>query len=446
MSAVPETKYAVSDGVHIAYQVHGSGSVDLVIASPAVSHLDLRWDHPTYSSVLNRLGSFARVISFDKRGSGLSDRVRLPTMEEQVADIAAVMDAAGSDKAYLFGGLDGGVACLIFAATYPQRAAGVITYATPPRFRQSDDFPWGLDDAGVEMFLDITERHWGDPMLLSVIAPSASEDPAFVDWFVRLQRSAVSPGAAAAWIRDLADLDLRDAIATVSTPVLVLNRKQDPVVDPGAARYLADLMPNAQFVELPGQDYLFWVGDAAAVIEQIQRFTVGTHFDPEPDRVLATLLFTDIVGSTELATSVGDRKWRDLLDQHNSVVRRQLGIFRGTEIDTAGDGFFAMFDGPARAVRCAGASTMNVRSLGMDIRAGVHTGEVERVPDGVRGLAVHVGARITGLAPAGRVWASRTVKDLVAGSGLSFADRGSHRLKGVNEEWQLFELEQPARS
>jgi class 3 adenylate cyclase len=442
MAAVPETKYAVSNGVHIAYQVHGSGPVDLVIVSPAVSHLDLRWGHPSYSKVLHRLGSFARVISMDKRGSGLSDRsVRLPSTEEQVADIAAVLDATGSDRPYLFGGLDGGMASLCFAAIHPERTSGVVTYATPPRFRQSEDYPWGLDDQAAQIFFDITERHWGDPMLLSVVAPSARDQPGFADWFAQLQRASVSPGAAAAWLRDLAELDIRDVLPTVTAPVLVLNRKGDPVVDPRAGRYMAEMLPNARFVELPGDDYVFWVGDADAVIEEIGQFTTGSRIGPETNRVLATLLFTDIVGSTEVASRLGDRGWRELLDEHNALVRRQLDIYRGREVDTAGDGFFAVFDGPARAVRCARSLSTEVRSLGVDIRAGVHTGEVEMRPDGIRGVAVHVAARIMALAAPGRVWASRTVKDLVAGSGLVFADRGLHQLKGITDEWQVFEVE-----
>ncbi len=397
MATIPTTKYAISDGVYIAYQVHGRGAVDLVTVPPAVSHLDLRWDDPAYARALRRLGSFARVIALDKRGSGLSDRTaKLPSAEEQVADIAAVMDAAGSERAFLFGGVDGGAASLLFAATQPARARGVVAYAVPPAVLKTPDYPWGIDPAALEMLLEAAERDWGGPTLASLLAPSASGDPAFAQWFGRFFRSAVSPGAAVTWLRDLAKLDIRHALPTVPVPTLVLQRKDDPLFRVEAGRYLSERLPDAKYVEVPGRDHLYWVGDAEPMLDEIREFVTGTRVDPDPDRVLATVLFTDMVGSTELATSLGDRRWRDLLEAHNDVVRKELSLYGGREVDTAGDGFFAVFDGPARAIRCAQSIAERVRGIGAEIRAGVHTGEVELRGDKVQGVSVHIGARIAG--------------------------------------------------
>ena len=439
MISPPPTRYARSGEVHIAYQVNGDGPVDLVFVPPAVSHLDYRWEEPSYERLLRRLGSFARVISLDKRGSGLSDRTAaLPSPEEQVEDIEAVMDAAGCEQASLLGGLDGGVASILFAVAHPERTQRLITYATAARTLKSADYPWGLDREELEALVDLVEQDWGGRTFLQLSAPTVADDARFVQWFGRFQRSAVSPAAAAAWMRGLAEIDIRDVLSEVAVPVLVLQRADDRIVDAGHGRYLAEHIRDAKYVELPGADYLLWVRDTDLLLDEVQEFLTGVRAEVEPDRIVATVLFTDVVGSTELAARMGDRRWRDLLDAHHAVVRRVLERFRGQEVDTAGDGFFAVFDAPARAIRSATAIRDEVRNLGIDIRAGLHAGEVEMRADRASGLAVHIGARVAALAQPGEVLVSSTMRDLVAGSGFKFVDRGTHVLKGVPDEWRLF--------
>ncbi len=439
MISPPPTRYARSGEVHIAYQVNGDGPVDLVFVPPAVSHLDYRWEEPSYERLLRRLGSFARVISLDKRGSGLSDRTAaLPSPEEQVEDIEAVMDAAGCEQASLLGGLDGGVASILFAVAHPERTQRLITYATAARTLKSADYPWGLDREELEALVDLVEQDWGGRTFLQLSAPTVADDARFVQWFGRFQRSAVSPAAAAAWMRGLAEIDVRDVLSEVAVPVLVLQRADDRIVDAGHGRYLAEHIRDAKYVELPGADYLLWVRDTDLLLDEVQEFLTGVRAEVEPDRIVATVLFTDVVGSTELAARMGDRRWRDLLDAHHAVVRRVLERFRGQEVDTAGDGFFAVFDAPARAIRSATAIRDEVRNLGIDIRAGLHAGEVEMRADRASGLAVHIGARVAALAQPGEVLVSSTMRDLVAGSGFKFVDRGTHVLKGVPDEWRLF--------
>ncbi len=439
MISPPPTRYARSGEVHIAYQVNGEGPVDLVFVPPAVSHLDYRWEEPSYERLLRRLGSFARVISLDKRGSGLSDRTAaLPSPEEQVEDIEAVMDAAGCEQASLLGGLDGGVASILFAVAHPERTQRLITYATAARTLKSADYPWGLDREELEALVDLVEQDWGGRTFLQLSAPTVADDARFVQWFGRFQRSAVSPAAAAAWMRGLAEIDVRDVLSEVAVPVLVLQRADDRIVDAGHGRYLAEHIRDAKYVELPGADYLLWVRDTDLLLDEVQEFLTGVRAEVEPDRIVATVLFTDVVGSTELAARMGDRRWRDLLDAHHAVVRRVLERFRGQEVDTAGDGFFAVFDAPARAIRSATAIRDEVRNLGIDIRAGLHAGEVEMRADRASGLAVHIGARVAALAQPGEVLVSSTMRDLVAGSGFKFVDRGTHVLKGVPDEWRLF--------
>jgi len=419
--------------------VNGDGPVDLVFVPPAVSHLDYRWEEPSYERLLRRLGSFARVISLDKRGSGLSDRTAaLPSPEEQVEDIEAVMDVAGCEQASLLGGLDGGVASILFAVAHPERTQRLITYATAARTLKSADYPWGLDREELEALVDLVEQDWGGRTFLQLSAPTVADDARFVQWFGRFQRSAVSPAAAAAWMRGLAEIDVRDVLSEVAVPVLVLQRADDRIVDAGHGRYLAEHIRDAKYVELPGADYLLWVRDTDLLLDEVQEFLTGVRAEVEPDRIVATVLFTDVVGSTELAARMGDRRWRDLLDAHHAVVRRVLERFRGQEVDTAGDGFFAVFDAPARAIRSATAIRDEVRNLGIDIRAGLHAGEVEMRADRASGLAVHIGARVAALAQPGEVLVSSTMRDLVAGSGFKFVDRGTHVLKGVPDEWRLF--------
>jgi pimeloyl-ACP methyl ester carboxylesterase len=350
MTPPPPTRYARSGEVHIAYQVNGQGQIDLVFVPPAVSHLDYRWEEPSYERLLERLGSFARVISLDKRGSGLSDRTAaLPTPQEQVRDIESVMNAAGSERASLLGGLDGGVASILFAAAHPERTERLVTYATAARTLRSDDYPWGVDPEELEALVELVEQDWGGQAFLRLAAPTVADDARFVQWFGRFQRSAVSPAAAAAWMRGLADIDIRDVLSDVAAPTLVLQRSDDLVVNAGHGRYLADHIRGAKYVELPGADYLLWVRDTERLIDEIQEFLTGSLAEAELDRAVVTVLFTDIFGSTQLAARIGDLRWRDLLDAHHAVVRRVLGRFGGHEVDTAGDGFFAVFDSPERS-------------------------------------------------------------------------------------------------
>ena len=421
MSEIPETRYARSGEAHIAYQVSGEGAHDLVFIPPALSHLDLRWEEPSYARLLRRLGSFARVISLDKRGSGLSDRgAALPSLEQQVADIAAVMDAAGAERASLLGGLDGGVVSILFAVAYPGRVDRLITYCTPPRIMRAPDYPWGSAPTTSRGCFGLMEEDWGGPAFLQIAAPSVADDRRFLQWFGRFQRSAVGPAAATAWLRSLAESDIRDVLDQVAVPTLVLQRANDLIVGVEHGRYLARHIPHAKYVELPGADYLLWVGDTDLLLDEVQEFLTGVRAELEPERVVRTVLFTDIVGSTELATRLGDRRWHDLLEAHHAIVRRNLERFGGVEVDTAGDGFFAVFDGPARAIRCAAAVRDEVAGLGIEIRAGLHAGEVEIRGGSVAGLAVHIGARVAAVAGAGEVIVSSTVRDLVAGSGFEF--------------------------
>jgi class 3 adenylate cyclase len=384
-------------------------------------------------------GSFARVISLDKRGSGLSDReAALPNLEQQVADITAVMDAAGSARTSLLGGLDGGVASILFAVAYPERVDRLITYGTPPRTMRAPDYPWGVGPEELEVLLGLMEEDWGGPTFLQIAAPSVAEDRRFQNWFGRFQRSAVGPAAATAWLRSLAESDIRDVLDKVAVPTLVLQRAHDPIVSAEHGRYLARNIPGAKYVELPGADYLLWVRDIDLLLDEVQEFLTGVRAELEPERVVRTVLFTDIVGSTEHATRLGDRRWRDLLEAHHDIVRRNLERFGGVEVDTAGDGVFAVFDGPARAIRCATAVRDDVRGVGVEIRAGLHAGEVEIRGGSVVGLAVHIGARVAAVAGAGEVVVSSTVRDLVAGSAFDFEARGEQTLKGVPGTWRLF--------
>jgi pimeloyl-ACP methyl ester carboxylesterase len=433
----PRTQYAKSGDVNIAYQVVGEGPLDLVLVPGFVSHLELDWEEPRSVRFLERLASFSRLIRFDKRGTGLSDRPGgLPDLETRMDDVRAVMDAVGSERAALFGYSEGGPMCILFAATYPARTSSLILYGTYAKRRDPDgDYPWAptweqrLADA------EEVEQSWGEESHLGAMAPSA--DPAMVKWWRARARAAASPGAARDLILMNSQIDVRAILPTIRTPTLVLHRRGDLDARQEEGRYISERIADARFVELPGEDHVPWI-DPDQIVDEVQEFLTGVRPIPEPDRVLATVVFTDIVGSTERAAELGDRGWRALLDSHHDVVRRELDRFRGREIDTAGDGFLAAFDGPARAVRCAVAIGEAVRGLGLEIRAGIHTGEVERAGNDIRGLAVHIGARVSARADPGEVLVSSTVKDLVAGSGIDFQDRGAHTLKGVPGEWHLF--------
>jgi pimeloyl-ACP methyl ester carboxylesterase len=440
----PETQYARSGDVNIAYQVVGEGPLDLVYVPGWVSNVELIWDEPAMAHFLERLASFSRLILFDKRGTGLSDRVsndELPTLEERMDDVRAVLEEVGSSRAALFGHSEGGNMCVLFAATYPERTSALVTLGSFARRRDpDDDYPWAPTAENREETAQDIERNWGHlrPEDVEYYAPSRLGDDQFVRNLERYLRRSASPGAAAALLRMNSYIDVRDVLPTIRVPTLVLHRTGDHDVDVAEGRYLASKIPGARFVELPGDDHWISAGNPDEIAGEIESFLTGTRPAEELDRVLATVLFTDIVDSTKRAVELGDRRWRQLLNTHDAAVRRELERFRGREVDTAGDGFFATFDGPARAVRCAISIGDAVRELGLDLRAGIHTGECELDGPKVRGIAVHTGARVASLAAPGEVLVSRTVKDLVAGSGLDFVDRGVHELKGVPGEWRLY--------
>jgi len=435
----PETHYAKSGDVNVAYQITGSGSLDLVLVPGWVSHVEQAWEEPSFAGFLHRLASFSRLIFLDRRGTGLSDSVAgLPTMEERMDDVRAVMDAAGSDRAALFGISEGGPMCSLFAATYPERTAALVLYGTMARGMKDADYPWGMSDDEAIRFLDRIEREWGKGLTARIFARSIARDERQVRSWAKFERMAVSPGGARVLFKMLLDTDVRGVLPTIQVPTLVIHRTDDRATPVGGGRYIAGKIPGAKYVEFAGIDHFPWVGDSHAVLDEVEEFLTGVRHGPEPDRVLATVMFTDIVGSTELAAALGDRRWRNVLDRYYDETRKYLRIFRGREVDTAGDGFFATFDGPARGIRCACAIRDAVTDLGIAIRAGLHTGECEVLGDKVLGIAVHLGARVAGLAEANEVLVSTTVKDLVAGSGLAFVDRGTHALKGIPGEWRLF--------
>jgi len=434
-----ETHYTKSGDVHIAYQVTGSGPFDLVWVPGFVSHLEADWESPVRARILERMGSFCRLIRFDKRGTGLSDRVAIPSLEQRMDDVRAVMDAIGSKQAALLGVSEGGPMSLLFAATYPERTVALAIYGSYARRLWAPDHPYGKTAADWDGFVQRLEREWGGPVALDIFAPSVANDPNAQKAWSNYLRQAASPGAAMSIMRMNGEIDVRHVLPVIRVPTLVVHRTDDRLTSIEQARYIANNIAGARLVELPGNDHVPWVGNADAIFDEIGEFLTGVRGGADTDRVLATILFTDIVGATERVAQLGDSGWRQLLGQHHALVRRELAKFRGREIDTAGDGFLAAFDGPARAVRCAHAIRQAARmQLNLDLRAGLHTGECELLEDKLAGLAVHIGARVSTLASAGEVLVSNTVKDLVAGSGLQFDDRGSHVLKGVPGEWRLF--------
>jgi pimeloyl-ACP methyl ester carboxylesterase len=439
--ATPKTQYARSGEYSIAYQVVGDGDVDLVYMPGFASNLDVFWEEPRYSRFLQRLASFSRLILIDRLGTGLSDPLpagEAATLEQRVDDIGAVMDAVGVESAALLGWSEGAMPCLLFAGTYPGRTEALVLYGGMPSVIDRGDFDEGVSEEGFEEFMADSLEIWPDGGLLRLWAPSAGEDELARDWFERYQRLSASPGQMRALWNALKDTDVRAILPTISAPTLIMHRSGDILISVGNSRYMAERIPDAKLVEFPGDDHLWWFGDQDAISDEIEEFLTGARHTPEPDRVLATVLFTDIVGSTQRAAELGDRAWRDLLERHGDLVRVQLGRHRGREVKTTGDGFLATFDGPARGITCAREIADGVRDLGIEIRAGLHTGECEVIGDDVGGIAVHTGARVSALAGPGEVLVSQTVKDLVAGSGIEFEDRGAHELKGVPGEWRLF--------
>jgi len=438
---VPETRYAKSGNVHLAYQVSGDGPIDLVFVHGWISHIEHLWEEPSVARFLSRLASFSRLILLDKRGTGLSDPVpldELPTLDQRMDDVRAVMDAAGSRRAALLGTSEAGALDLLFAATYPERCGALILLNSYARLAWSDDYPWGIRPEDAAGLLEAIEKGWGKGVAFEALVASQSDNPSMRTWWARYQRLAASPGAAVTLLRRAFDTDARGVLPTIHVPTLILHRAGDPFTGIEHGRYLAERIPGAKYVELAGNDHLFFAEDTDQLLAEIQEFLTGAREAREPDRVLATVFFADVVQSTERAAKLGDRRWRDLLDAYYATVRAELVRFRGRELDTAGDGVFASFDGPARAIRCADAILTAVRRLGVDVRIGLHTGECEVMGAKVGGIAVHIGARIASLASANEVLVSSTVKDLVAGSGLRFDDRGVHALKGVPGEWRLY--------
>ena len=439
MMEAPETRYVRSSGAYIAYRIMGSGPVDLVLLQGGFSHVELQLEEPSFARFLGRLASFSRLIVLDVRGTGLSDRtMHLPTLEEQVDDVLAVLDAVGCERAGLFGVGQGGVLACLFAAAHPGRATALVLFGTCARLIQAEGYPWGRAPEEFARLLQSTEQGWGQGVALPVLAPSMAGDEPFQRWFAKLERLGASPGNMLALLHLHRDVDIRHVLPAIRVPALVMHRVGDAYREVGHARYLAAHIPGAKLVELPGRDHLPYVGDQNSVLDEVEEFLTGVRRGPEPDRVLATILFTDIVGSTERAAQAGDDRWRDLLDRHNVLIRRELDHFRGREVDTAGDGFLATFDGPARAIRCARQVAEKIPGLGLELRSGLHTGEVELAGEHVRGIAVHIGARVAAMAGPREVLVSSTVKDLVAGSGIAFEDRGEHSLKGIPGTWRIY--------
>jgi class 3 adenylate cyclase len=437
----PATRYTTSSDVTIAYQVYGQGSIDLLFAPPWITHLELAWEEPSLARFLDRLGSFSRLIRFDRRGMGLSDRVGAPLFEDEIGDALAVLDAVGSERAALLGASEGGSLATLFAATYPQRSSALLLYGTNVKFTRSPDYPWGRSEEQMRRFEQTARAHWGEPFGMRTFAPSRADDRAFCDWWARNLRMSATPATAIALLHRQRAMDIRYVLPTIRLPTLVVHRSGDRAVDVGNGRYLGGHIAGARYVELSGDDHLPFVGDADAVLDEFESFLTGARRGPEPDRALVTVLFTDIVGSTERAAALGDTRWRQVLERHHAIVREQLARFRGREVKTIGDGFLATFDGPARAIRCAIETGRALEDMGVTIRAGLHTGECELLGEDLGGIAVHIGARVAALAGPGEVFVSSTVKDLVVGSSLRFADRGEHALKGVPGTWRLYAVE-----
>jgi class 3 adenylate cyclase len=441
MTTPPATEYArAPDGLQIAYQVTGGGDLDLVFMQGAVAHLELAWEDPRLSRLFDRLSAFSRLIRFDRRGMGMSGVTdRSATLDEQVGDFGAVMDTVGSEQAVLFGTIDAGTIALAFAAAHPERTRAVIAFETSPRWTQSETDDFGVDVDALSSFSQATQAMDVDAQL-AIVAPSRKDDPAFRSWFRRYTRSAQSGIPVGAVMMMMLSWDIRQRLPDISAPVLVINRDEHNLLPVRNARALTEALPNARLVTLPGRDTAIFSSDVDAVADEIQAFLTGSRPAPRPDRILATVLFTDVVGSTERAANMGDRDWKELLERHHVLLRTALDRYGGREVHTAGDGFLATFDSPRRAIECAREAAAAIRSIGLEIRAGVHTGEIELSGDDVQGIAVHIGARISALAGAGEVLVSSTVKDLVAGSGIQFDDRGEHSLKGVPGEWRVFSV------
>jgi len=439
---IPETRYAKKGDAHIAYQVVGDG-LDLVLVSAWFSHVEARWDLPGYAHYIRRLCSFSRLISFDKYGMGLSDPIPskdLPLLEDWMDDVSAVMDAVGLERAAIMGAGEASPMAELFAATYPERTSALVLANATARVSAAPGYEIGAPPALQERFISMAEESWGrGGGVAAAINPSIAGDSAALEAWGRFFRLSASPATAAAVMRMLFEIDVRDVLSTIRAPTLVVHRQDNPIITVDQGRYLADHIEGARFVAVPGADYGLAVGDIDVVIDEVEEFLTGSRPAHPTDRVLATVLFTDIVESTPRAVELGDARWRQLLERHDELAQEEVARFGGAIADFTGDGLVASFEGPARAVRCAFALRDRFRSLGLEIRAGLHTGEVERRREGIAGIGVHIAARVLALAGAGEVLVSRTVRDLVTGSGLRFVDRGTHTLKGVPDDWEILE-------
>jgi pimeloyl-ACP methyl ester carboxylesterase/DNA-binding winged helix-turn-helix (wHTH) protein len=434
----PPIRYARSGDIHIAYRVYGAGPRDIVMIPGTLAHLEVFWAIPSYQRLLKRLTAFARVIIFDKRGQGLSDRVVAEqTMEERIDDVRAVMDAASSRSATIYAWSEGGPMSILFAATHPERVTALILYGT---FASVKDKPWALTREEWEASLADIEKHWGEGTMLRVNAPSAANDPAMVEWACRMERASASPGSIVALLRANYEIDVRHILPSVKVPTLVMHRVGDGLVPLASGRYLAEHVPGAIYSEIPGDDHFITDAETADLIaDKIERLVTGNLQRPEPDRILATVMFTHIVDAIERAATMGEQRWSELLRRFYEVLRNELATFRGREIRTVSDGLLATFDGPARAIRCALSIRDKVTPLGLHLRTGLHTGECDLSGDNLHGIAVDIAARVASIAASDQVMTSSTVKDLVAGSNLRFADRGTQTLKDIPGEWRFFE-------
>ena len=442
MDVAPVAHYAKSGDLNIAYIVEGRGATDLVWIPPWISQVEYLWSEPMLEAVMGRLTQFARVITFDRRGSGLSDPFfGAPTLEEQMDDVLAVLDAAGSKCAAIVGTLEGGPMAALFAATYPERVDALILYATFARAIWAPDYDWAWQVDEREARMTELVDHWGEGLVVGAVAPSRMEDPDFREWAGRMERLAASPGSIRRMFELIGRFDVRDVLPSIRVPTLVLHRRGDSFIKIEHSRYIASRIPGAKLVELEGDENMFAMGDSEAILGEIEEFLTGTRPEREPDRMLATVMFTDIVESTRRAADMGDRGWRFLLERHDALFRRALERHRGREVKRTGDGFLATFDGPARAIRCAASLADAMGSLGLEVRAGLHTGELEVMNGDLGGLAVHIAARVMERAGPCEVLVSSTVRDLVVGSELAFEDRGAHELRGVPGEWRLFAVE-----
>jgi class 3 adenylate cyclase/pimeloyl-ACP methyl ester carboxylesterase len=440
----PRTEYTKSGEVHIAYQVFGTGPIDLIVVPGWISNIELAWECAEYSRFLQRLASFSRVIFFDKRGTGLSDRVsesELPDLEHRMDDVRAVMKAVNSDRAALMGVSEGGPMSLLFAATYPKQTIALIAYGVFAKSIWSQDYPWAPTLEDHQQWFEKIEQVWGGAVSLDTMAPSVAEDPRFREWWSAYLRRGASPAAAIALAKMNSQIDVRNILSSIQVPTLVLHRIGDKSINIEGARYISSQIPGTKLVELPGNDHLPFVGDSRALLDEVEEFLTGTRPIHKGNRVLATILFTDIVSSTRHAIDLGDQNWHTLLEHHNDLVRTEISQFRGEEIETAGDSFLVTFDGPARAIRCACAIRDKVRQLGIEIRAGLHTGEIELMDEKVCGIGVHIASRVLEKASSNEVLVSRTVKDLISGSGISLKEKGVYSLKGIPDEWYLFTID-----